>query len=414
MDSMVTHPEVLALIPARGGSKGIPRKNIRNFSGCPLIAYSIAAGLQARSVTRVIVSTDDNEIAKVARQWGAEVPFMRPAELAQDETTDLPVFEQALAWLAEHENYHPDLVVQLRPTSPIRPQSCVDDAVALLLAHPEADCVRGVVPSGQNPYKMWQIDPETGKMLPLLQVEGLREPYNAPRQQLPKTYWQTGHIDVIRTQTILEKKSLSGEVILPLVLDPQYTVDIDVPADWERYERLLQDPHIKAVDPLNRRPLPPKVSTLIMDFDGVLSDDLVHTGQDGHESVTTSRSDGLGLDLLRLQGKIKAMVISREENPVVSARCKKLKLEVFQAVLAKDQALKQLIDERGLNPAEIIFIGNDITDLPVLPLVGCFAAPADAHPTVLRMADLVLNHRGGRGAVRELVDRLFAAQNLSF
>ena len=107
--------EVLAIIPARGGSKGIPRKNIRSFAGHPLIAYSIAAAKQSQTVTRVIVSTDDEEIAAVARQYGAETPFLRPAELAEDTTLDLPVFQHALNWLAEHENYHPQLVIQLRP-----------------------------------------------------------------------------------------------------------------------------------------------------------------------------------------------------------------------------------------------------------------------------------------------------------
>src|SRR5512136_1174120 len=199
----MTKPEVLALIPARGGSKSIPRKNIRSFAGHPLTAYSIAAGLQAETVTRVIVSTDDEQIAAVARQYGAETPFLRPAELAQDNTTDLPVFEHALGWLAEHESYRPEVVVQLRPTSPIRPPDCVDNAVRLLLDHPEADSVRGVVPSGQNPYKMWVVEPGSNVMQPMLQVQGMPEPYNAPRQQLPVTYWQTGHIDAIRPETIL-------------------------------------------------------------------------------------------------------------------------------------------------------------------------------------------------------------------
>ena len=144
--------EVLAIIPARGGSKGIPRKNIRNFREFPLIAWSIAAAKQSELVTRVIVSTDDEEIAAVARAWGAETPFLRPAEFSQDKTTDLPVFEHALNWLAEHENYRPELVVQLRPTSPIRPRSCVDDALRILLQHADADSVRGVVPAGQNKH----------------------------------------------------------------------------------------------------------------------------------------------------------------------------------------------------------------------------------------------------------------------
>src|SRR5512134_3581554 len=127
----MTH--ILALIPARGGSKGIPRKNIRNFAGSPLIAWSIAAGLQANSVSRVIVSTDDEEIASVAREYGAEAPFMRPSDLAQDRTTDLPVFEHALKWLEDIEGYKPDIVIQLRPTSPLRPKDCVDSAVRTLI-----------------------------------------------------------------------------------------------------------------------------------------------------------------------------------------------------------------------------------------------------------------------------------------
>ena len=125
--------EILAIIPARGGSKSIPRKNIRPLAGHPLIAYSIAAGRQSRLVTRTIVSTDDEEIAAVARQYGAETPFLRPAEFAQDNTTDFPVFTHALGWLKEHEGYQPDIIVQLRPTSPIRPPEhggCGDPAAA--------------------------------------------------------------------------------------------------------------------------------------------------------------------------------------------------------------------------------------------------------------------------------------------
>src|SRR4026208_23316 len=159
--------EILALIPARGGSKGIPRKNIRNFAGYPLIAWSIAAAKQAACVTRIIVSTDDEEIAAVARQFGAETPFLRPSEFAQDNTTDLPVFEHAIQWLETNENYQPEVVIQLRPTSPVRPKDCVDRAVHILLEHADADCVRGVVPAGQNPHKMWRFTGEGPPIHPL-------------------------------------------------------------------------------------------------------------------------------------------------------------------------------------------------------------------------------------------------------
>ena len=411
---MVGKPEVLALIPARGGSKGIPRKNIRDFAGAPLIAYSIAAGLQAQHVTRVIVSTDDEEIAAVARQWGAETPFLRPTELAQDDITDLPVFQQALAWLAEHEAYHPEFVVQLRPTSPVRPVGLIDDAIEMMLTNPQADCVRGVVPSGQNPFKMWQIEPDSHQLKPLLSLPNVKEPYNAPRQELPKTYWQTGHIDVIRTSTILEKGSLTGDVILPILIDHRYTVDIDTPSDMVRYARLMQDPELKPIDPLkSRRQFPSQPKLLVMDFDGVFTDDTVITDQDGRESVICSRSDGFGLDMLRQHGKVLAMILSREENPVVSARARKLKLEVYQGVQDKAQAIQQLIKERNLAQAEVIYIGNDLNDLPVLPYVGYFACPQDAHSEVIRRADLVLSKPGGRGAIRELIEIILRSKHES-
>lgn len=403
---MVEQTEVLALIPARGGSKGIPRKNLRDFAGAPLIAYSIAAAKQAEWVTRVIVSTDDPEIADVARAWGAEVPFMRPAQFAQDDSTDLPVFVHALKWLHENEGYQPDIVIQLRPTSPVRPLGLLDQAIELLLKHPEADCVRGVVPSGQNPYKMWKINPE-GQLEPLLTLENLPESYNAPRQALPPTFWQTGHIDAIRTKTILQKNSLTGQSILPLLIDPLYTVDIDSMADMQRYAQLMSDPRIKAVDPLKRRrAFPNRISTLIMDFDGVMSDDLVYVDQNGCESVRCSRSDGYGISLLKEKTAIQLLILSRETNPVVQARANKLEIETFQSVTKKDEAIKGLIAERKLDQNQIIYIGNDLTDLVVLPLVGYFACPADAHPQVLRQADLVLKHTGGKGAIRELAEMI--------
>ena len=405
---MVDGLEVLALIPARGGSKGIPHKNIREFAGYPLIAYSILAGLQSELVTRTIVSTDDEEIANVARKYGAETPFMRPVEFAMDNTTDYPVFEHALKWLAENENYHPDVVVQLRPTSPVRPLSCVDDAVRMLLDHPDADSVRGVVEAGQNPFKMWRRDPATGKMTPLIGVGGIQEAYNAPRQKLPAVHWQTGHIDAMRTSTILEKHSLSGDVILGLVIDSRYTVDIDTLEDWKRYETLVTSGDLEMVDPAQlRRSWPTDPRLLVLDFDGVLTDNRVWVSQDGSEMIAANRSDSYGLGMLRQFTNIDVLVLSREVNPVVTARCNKLNLEARQGILEKGDALKQICDEKGIDPRQVIFMGNDVNDIPGFMTAGFGVAPADAHPDVIRHAEMVLTLPGGRGAVRELCDILF-------
>ncbi|HEY9089488.1 MAG TPA: acylneuraminate cytidylyltransferase [Anaerolineaceae bacterium] len=403
-------PEVLAIIPARGGSKGIPRKNIREFAGYPLIAYSIAAGLKAQSVTRVIVSTDDAEIAETARAWGAEVPFMRPDEFAQDSTLDLPVFEHALRWLSEHEGYRPDVVLQLRPTSPVRPPDMVDNAVRLLLEHPEADSVRGIVPAGQNPHKMWKIDPQTGQMRNLLDVPGIPEPYNAPRQVLPPVYWQTGHIDAIRPRAILEQNSMSGKVILPLMIDPRYTVDIDNLWDWARYEWLVWHGGLDMVTPgRSRRPYPQDVRLVVFDFDGVITDNRVWVDASGRESVASNRSDSHGISLLRQAG-MDMLVISREVDPVVTTRCNKIKVPALQGVLEKAGALRQAVQERGIDLSQVIYVGNDVIDLPCFDIAGWAVAVADSHPAVLRAADYVLSMRGGHGAVRELCDLVLNTQ----
>ena len=405
--------EILALIPARGGSKGIPRKNIRSFAGYPLIAWSIAAAKQASCVTRTLVSTDDEEIASVARELGAETPFLRPSELAQDQTTDLPVFEHALEWLKEQEGYQPEIVIQLRPTSPIRPKDCVDRAVKILLEHEEADSVRGVVPAGQNPYKMWRFAGEDRPLTPLLQVEGIAEPYNAPRQSLPPVYWQTGHIDAIRVSTILHKKSLTGDVIYPLVIDPRYTVDIDNLSDWAKYETLAAS-GLEMVRPgKSKRAMPENVDLVISDFDGVITDNRVWVNEDGTEYVAAYRSDSIGVELLRKTG-VEVMILSSEPNRVVEARARKMGVQVIHGVGIHDKGrvMGEILEQKNIKAQNVIYVGNDLNDLPCFEIAGWSVAVADAYPEVLRAADFVLSKKGGHGALRELCDLLVRQRNV--
>ena len=402
----MSKPEVLAIIPARGGSKGIPRKNIRLFAGQPLIAYSIAAGLQAKTVTRVIVTTDDEEIAEVARGYGAETPFLRPAELAQDGTLDLPVFQHALDWLAQHEDYHPQAVVHLRPTTPIRPPDLVDRSVALLLTHPEADSVRGITPAHQNPFKMWLMDGEDQCIRPVTTVPGIDEPYNSPRQILPRAYSHTGLIDTIRPVTILELNSMSGRTILPILFDPAYDADLDTLEDWKRAEQRILHDRLKMVWPGKPpRGMPETVRLLILDFDGVLTDNRVWVDQDGREMVAANRSDSLGVNRLRQAGA-ETVVISMETNPVVAARCRKMNISWIQGEKDKATALNKLLLEHNVVSSEAVFLGNDVNDLACFPLVGWAVAVADALPEVARQADFVLTRPGGHAAVRELCDML--------
>ncbi len=231
--------DILAIIPARGGSKGLPGKNTLTLAGHPLIAYSIKAALEAPSVTRVIVSTDSEEIAEVARQYGAEVPFMRPAAYATDTSLDLEVFVHALGWLRENEDYAPDLVVQLRPTSPVRYRVDIEDCIAKMRNNEAADSLRIVTAAPNTPYKMWCLVSEEAPMQPLLTLDGVADPYNQPRQSLPTIYWQIGTLDVIRLRAILEQNSMSGKTILPHVVPQEQAIDIDDIFSFQRAEAYI-------------------------------------------------------------------------------------------------------------------------------------------------------------------------------
>ncbi len=218
--------QVWSLIPARGGSKGIPRKNLLSVCGRPLITYSIAHSLECAPIDRTFVSTDDEEIATVAKEAGAEVPFMRPAEYATDEATDLVVFRHALTWFQNNWGSVPELLVHLRPTGPVRDSGVISSAVRQMLDCPKADALRSISLVLDTPYKMWTIEDE--RLIPLISLKGIQEAHSHPRQQLPPVYGQNGYVDVIRTRTILECNSMCGHFVLPLLTQGKIP-DLDYP-----------------------------------------------------------------------------------------------------------------------------------------------------------------------------------------
>jgi N-acylneuraminate cytidylyltransferase len=282
----------------------------------------------------------------------------------------------------------------------------VDDALHILLEHKNADCVRGVVPAAQNPFKMWRFNGEGKPLQPLLEVDGIAEPYNAPRQALPPVYWQTGHIDAVRVSTITQKGSLTGDVIYPLAIDPKYTVDIDTLADWAKFEALVYGGGLKIVSPGNaRRPMPEVIKLILCDFDGVVTDNLVLTDENGKETVRASRSDSMHIRSLREKG-IEIMILSSEPNPVVQARAKKMGVEAIHGIGMQDKGrvMRELLDQKKIEAENVIYVGNDLNDLPCFEIAGWSVAVADAYPELIRAADFVLTKTGGHGAIRELCE----------
>ena len=230
---------ILALIPARGGSKGIPGKNIMEIAGKPLIAYSILQAIKSKHIDRIIVSTDDKEIANISKKWGAEVPFLRPPEFAQDMSPDIEVFRHTLRWLEKEENYKPQLIIHLRPTGPVRKIELIDMAIEKIMQHPEADALRSVSLSLQTPYKMWEIE-ENEMMKPLLKIEHILDCQSLPRQALPTVYWQNGYVDIIRPRSILEYHSMWGRKVLPFVIEEQI-LELDYPDNIPAIEKALKN-----------------------------------------------------------------------------------------------------------------------------------------------------------------------------
>lgn len=226
---------VVAVIPARGGSKSLPKKNIRLLNGKPLLQYSIEYALDCKVISHVVVSTDSPEIAEIAQKAGAEVPFMRPSGYAQDDTRDYPVLRHALGALEKHYQNQIDAIALLRPTSPLRPPHLIEKAIGLLKTDPKGTSVRTVTQCEQHPFRMWQL--QDGHMVGFEQR--VYESYNIPRQHLPALYFQTGDLEMVTRNTLLGG-SVSGNRVLPLILDPEDMVDIDHEADLHTAESRLQ------------------------------------------------------------------------------------------------------------------------------------------------------------------------------
>jgi N-acylneuraminate cytidylyltransferase len=381
------------IILARGGSKGIPGKNLSKVGGVSLIGRSVRAGRAAAHVGAVYVSTDDAAIAAEARLHGARI-IARPAALAGDASSSEAGWLHAVGEIAKTDA-DLDYLVFLQCTSPFTSGADIDGCMRAMIDQ-NAACALSVV---ENHMFLWTLTPE-GFGVGQNHVE--HEPRKR-RQDLPPQFAENGAIYCARrTEFETVGQRFCGPVALSVVDHPP--VEIDSPADLAFCRQIASKRAGLEIAPERLE----AVRALVMDFDGVHTDNLVTTDQEGRESVTTSRGDGMGLSLLKARGDVALMILSKERNPVVIARAKKLGIEVHNAIDDKVAALETWLAERGLGWEALLYVGNDLNDQPAMERAGLSACPADSHPDILGMADWILPSDGGRGALRDLCDRLLA------
>ncbi|MEU8963012.1 acylneuraminate cytidylyltransferase [Streptomyces sp. NPDC048491] len=375
-----TPPKVLAVIPARGGSKGVPGKNLASVAGVPLVVRAVLACRAARLVTDVVVSTDDPAIAAAARSAGADV-VVRPAGISGDTASSEAAVLHAL-------DAHPDarVVLLVQCTSPFLTREDVEGVAAAVLE----DGAETAVTVAPFHGFLWREDELGGG-----QGMGHDKSFRPRRQDRPQDFLETGAAYAMDAEGFrTHQHRFFGRTAL-VRTDPARVLEIDEPHDLDRARALAPV--------LDRLPTPTRddVDAVVLDFDGTQTDDKVLIDSEGRELVAVHRGDGLGIAALRRAG-LRLLVLSTEQNPVVAARARKLKIPVLHGIDRKDLALKQWCEDEGVDPQRVLYAGNDVNDLPCFALAGWPVAVGSAHDSVRAAARAVTRTPGGEGAIREI------------
>ncbi|WP_327656323.1 N-acylneuraminate cytidylyltransferase [Streptomyces sp. NBC_00483] len=403
---------VLAVIPARGGSKGVPAKNLAPVGGTPLVARAVRECLATRQVTDVVVSTDDAAIAAAARDAGAEV-VTRPTAIAGDKSSSEAAVLHAMD---AHEALHGaavDVVLLVQCTSPFLVREDIDAVVGAILDK-GADSALTVAAFHGFVWRDEADEPQSTSVHSKA-VEGgvavLADRKTATgggygvnhdksqrqmRQDRPQDLLETGAVYGMETSGFRRHAHrFFGRTEL-VRTDPARVLEIDDPHDLARARALAP-----LFDQQSVLPSREDVDAVVLDFDGTQTDDKVLIDSEGREFVTVHRGDGLGIAALRRSG-LELLILSTEVNPVVAARARKLKIPVLHGIDRKDLALKQWCEEQGIAPERVLYVGNDVNDLPCFALAGWPVAVASAHDVVRGAARAVTTVPGGEGAIREI------------
>ncbi|MEU6959645.1 acylneuraminate cytidylyltransferase [Streptomyces chrestomyceticus] len=392
-------PTVVAVIPARGGSKGVPAKNLAAVGGVPLIARAVRECRAARLVTDVVVSTDDAAIAGAARGAGAVV-VRRPGTIAGDTaTSEAAVLHAMDAYEAEHGR-PVDAVLLVQCTSPFLISEDID-AVAAAVVETGADSALTVAPFHGFVWREGAdaaVEAEAAPTAPGGTGVNHDKSFRPRRQDRPQDFLETGAayaMDAAGFRAAGHRFFGRTELVRT---DPARVLEVDDPHDLARARALA--PLLDTARP-GALPTRDDIDAVVLDFDGTQTDDRVLVDSDGREMVAVHRGDGLGVAALR-KAELKLLVLSTEVNPVVAARAKKLRLPVLHGIDRKDLALKQWCEEQGIAPERVLYVGNDVNDLPCFGLVGWPVAVAGAHDVVRGAARAVTSTPGGSGAIREI------------
>ena len=390
---MPCRPRIVALVPARGGSKGIPRKNLARVGGVPLVVRSVRHALAAPSIDAVYVSTDDPEVAEVSRRAGAQI-VDRPASIAGDTASTESAVEHFLTEL-EARGESCDVVVLLQCTSPFREPGQLEAAVERFMS---TGC-DGMLSAVRFPGFVWRREASGDRPLNY-------DPLHRPRrQEIDDAFLETGSFYVF-SRTAFERSGsrLSGRIeVFEVPLAD--ALEIDEPEDLEsaRHQAARHgDPELGSVAA--------DLAWLVLDVDGTLTDGAMFYGEGGEEFKRFDTRDGMGLQRWREAGG-RLAIVTGEDSEAARRRADKLKADhVVTGCKDKDAALRELRRLFGLDVGQVVAMGDDLNDLPMRAHAALFVAPSNGRPEVQAVADLVTSAQGGHGAVRELVDLLLRSR----
>lgn len=379
-----------AIIPARGGSKGVPGKNLRQIGGVPLVGRTTSAAAAAARISSVYVSSDDDAILAAGARYGA-APIRRPADLSSDTASSEDAILHAITEL-ERGGDDAEIIVFLQCTSPFTTSDEIDAVVAAF----DDPAINAAFTASEDHGFLWRVD-ETGA------ARGVNHDETTPRQRrqdLPSQYLENGAVYAFRKSVFVKKRTRFCPPIV-LIKSNAPKVEIDTEEDLALCRRLA------TVQPLShdlQRRLS-KIKIFITDFDGVHTDDRVIVWEDGREGVMCSRADGMGVERLRKSG-MRVVIVSKETNKVVAARAAKMNVEVFHGQENKVSIVDRLLAEAGVEWGELAFMGNDVNDIACMEKAGFAIAPADARAEAKAAASWITAALGGKGAVREAAELL--------